>query len=160
MIDQATSVWTLLLGPRCKVDGAIVEKVLANASRINLIRIAKSGSNALDFALSFYLGRAVSLDPQGEFVIVSKDSGFDPLIEHLVGQKVKIRRMARAPAPAPAQPSLFEKAKVHLTKNAANRPKKHESLVKQLKALAGPTATDATHQESYKPPHQGGDSFC
>lgn len=47
------------------------------------IQITGSGSNALDFHLAFYLGRLSLLHPQASFVIVSKDTGFDPLVKHL-----------------------------------------------------------------------------
>ena len=46
----------------------------------------------MDFALAYHLGRTVLADPTGHFHIVSKDAGFDPLIEHLRERNVQIER--------------------------------------------------------------------
>jgi hypothetical protein len=42
-----------------------------------------SGKNALDFHIAYYLGKYAETDPRGVFRIVSKDKGFDPLVEHM-----------------------------------------------------------------------------
>lgn len=47
------------------------------------IRIDGSGPNALDFHIAFYVGQIATEDPSGYFHIISKDTGFDPLIKHL-----------------------------------------------------------------------------
>lgn len=56
------------------------------------IKIEGNGKNALDFHLSFYLGKFFEQDPNGYFHIISKDSGFDLLIKHLKSKKVLIQR--------------------------------------------------------------------
>ena len=42
-----------------------------------------AGKNALDFYLSFYLGKISEIDPQASICIVARDSGYDVLVEHL-----------------------------------------------------------------------------
>lgn len=75
---------TLLLGAQNrKLEVAIVEKLHEHPDSTRLVRLAKSGRNALDFAVAYFVGRAVERDPQGHFHIVSKDKGYDPLVEHL-----------------------------------------------------------------------------
>ena len=46
----------------------------------------------MDFALAYYLGRKAVTDPTAFFHIVSKDKGYDPLIEHLKARRVKVCR--------------------------------------------------------------------
>src|SRR4029077_13040812 len=84
IIGSKTVTFTLLLGAKqTKLDVSLVEKLLEHAASVHLIRITSAGKNALDFTLAYYVGRAVAADPTGFFHIVSKDAGYDPLIEHL-----------------------------------------------------------------------------
>ncbi len=93
VIGSKAVSFTLLLGARqTKLDAALVEKLLQHASSIQLVRLTSSGKNALDFALAYYVGRAVAADPTGYFHIISKDGGYDALIEHLKSKHIRIRR--------------------------------------------------------------------
>jgi hypothetical protein len=84
---------TLLLGEKHKrLETDLVEQLLEHAEHVQLVRLTQSGRNALDFTLTYYLGRTVYADPTGIFHVVSKDKGFDPLIEHLKRQHVKTYR--------------------------------------------------------------------
>ena len=84
---------THCLGPQnTKSHAALVEKFLQYAANVEMIRLKSSGRNALDFALAYYLGRAVLADPCGCFHIISKDTGYDPLIEHLRSKRISIHR--------------------------------------------------------------------
>lgn len=47
------------------------------------IRIEGSGNNALDFHIAFYMGRLSASDPESRFVVLSKDTGYDPLLKHM-----------------------------------------------------------------------------
>lgn len=83
----------LFLGPQNKkLDVEVVEKLLENAQAVQLIRIATVGKNALDFVLAYHLGQAVLADPKGYFHIVSKDTGFDALVDLLKSRHVKVKR--------------------------------------------------------------------
>jgi hypothetical protein len=57
-------------------------------SRAEYVKISGNGSNALDFHIAYYIGTISAADPTAYFHIVSKDSGFDPLIQHLKTRKV------------------------------------------------------------------------
>ena len=57
------------------------------------IQIEGSGHNALDFHIAFYVGQMAERDPKGVFSIVSKDTGFDPLIRHLNGSGITAKRI-------------------------------------------------------------------
>lgn len=62
-------------------------------TRAEYIRISGSGRNALDFHIAYYIGRLAAEAESAYFHIVSKDTGFDPLIEHLRAKKILIRRV-------------------------------------------------------------------
>ena len=95
IIGARTVHLTVLLGPRQKkIDAALVEKLLENAANVEFVRLQSSGRNALDFTLAYYLGRAALADPSGCFHIVSKDAGYDPLIEHLRSKRIHTSKIS------------------------------------------------------------------
>jgi len=47
------------------------------------LKVSGQGKNALDFHIAFYLGKYVEANKYGHYVIVSKDTGYDALIEHI-----------------------------------------------------------------------------
>jgi hypothetical protein len=51
--------------------------------RLQWIKIAGQGPNALDFHIAFYLGQELTKSPTSECAILSGDTGFDPLTRHL-----------------------------------------------------------------------------
>ncbi len=62
----------------------LVETLLRFDNRnVHIIKMQHSGKNALDFYLSFYLGKISEIDPQASICIVARDSGYDVLVEHL-----------------------------------------------------------------------------
>lgn len=64
----------------------------------HLIQVPKSGKNALDFILASEMGRIIENNPNDEFVIVSKDTGFNVLIEYYQKQSLvkSIQRVGHA----------------------------------------------------------------
>lgn len=61
-------------------------------SNVEYIKISGNGSNALDFHIVFYIGQFATQDPSAHFYIISKDTGFDPLIQHLKTKKISVTR--------------------------------------------------------------------
>lgn len=93
LIGAKSVSFTLMVGPKqTKLDSDLVEKLMAHSASVQLVKLKSSGKNALDFALAYYLGRAALADPTGYFHIVSKDGGFDPLIEHLRSRHIHVYR--------------------------------------------------------------------
>jgi hypothetical protein len=56
------------------------------------IKITGSGPNALDFHISYYIGELAAKEPDAYFHIISRDKGFDPLIQHLKERKIRVQR--------------------------------------------------------------------
>ena len=173
VIGSKSVSFTLLLGSRqTKLDVCLVEKLLAHAVSVQLVRLTASGKNALDFTLAYYIGRAVAADPTGCFHIVSKDTGYDPLIEHLQSKHIPAHRhdsfatltftgAAKLPTPAPpgATPKLKAQSKPkvqpfawdekaaqvleHLRKPSTTRPRSETKLLSFLVAHLGHKITEA-----------------
>ncbi|MDH5358150.1 MAG: PIN domain-containing protein [Gammaproteobacteria bacterium] len=56
------------------------------------IQIEGNGPNALDFHIAFYIGEISANNNNCYFHIISKDTGFDPLIRHLKTKKIYVQR--------------------------------------------------------------------
>lgn len=144
---------TLLLGARqTRLDAALVEKLMEHAASVQLVRLTTSGENALDFALAYYVGRAAAADPTGHFHIVSKDTGFDPLIEHLRSRHIDAHRhndftaltfAESAKSPSVLPEDLMPRVLEHLAKHVNNRPKRKKTLLSHLRAFLGNAVTEA-----------------
>ncbi len=77
----------------------LVETLLRFDNRnVHIIRMQHAGKNALDFYLSFYLGKISEIDSQADVCILAKDSGYDVLVDHLnsVYDGMNIMRSANA----------------------------------------------------------------
>lgn len=61
-------------------------------SRARYIQISGNGVNSLDFHIAFYIGQLSAQHPDAYFHIISKDTGFDPLIQHLKTLKIRVCR--------------------------------------------------------------------
>ncbi|RBP71121.1 PIN domain-containing protein [Marinobacter nauticus] len=56
------------------------------------VKIEGNGPNALDFHIAFYMGNISAKDPDCYFHVISKDTGFDPLIKHLKTKRIYAQR--------------------------------------------------------------------
>lgn len=152
--------FTLLLGVnQTKLDAELVEKLMEHAASVQLIRLTSSGKNSLDFTLAYYVGRTVIANPSAFIHIISGDTGFDPLIEHLRSRHIHAHRhesfetltfsgtAKTATVPPKAEPAGPEeplnRVLEHLRKNENNRPKKKKTLLSHIKSHLGKDATDA-----------------
>jgi len=66
----------------------------ALGSNAEYIQITGNGSNALDFHIAYAIGHLSALHPDARFTIVSRDTGFDPLIKYLAHKNVLCKRVA------------------------------------------------------------------
>jgi hypothetical protein len=83
-----------------KFDAAVAKALQPLGEQVEYIQCGRNGKNALDFHIAFYLGRAVQAGDNGggagadRYMVVSKDAGFDALLEHL---RLEGYRVARVP---------------------------------------------------------------
>ena len=76
ILEKETSTFTLLLGARPNETESRAGRETLAPCLVGAVG-SSSFQNALDFTLAYYLGKAVTADPNGFFHVVSKDSGFD-----------------------------------------------------------------------------------
>jgi hypothetical protein len=94
--------------------------------RAEYVKISAHGSDALDFHIAYYIGQFVAKDPTAYFHIISKDAGFDPLIQHLRTKKIFISRATAI--------SEIPLVKVSNSKSSTERIELIRDRLKQLKA--------------------------
>ena len=73
---------------QAKVSFDVASALQQMGERAEYVRISGNGSNALDFHIAFYIGQLAAREPDAYFHIVSKDTGFDPLVQHLKARKI------------------------------------------------------------------------
>jgi hypothetical protein len=99
------------------------------------IKISGNGQNALDFHIAFYVGQLLLKDPEGYFHIISKDTGFDPLIKHLKAKKMRVNRrkdLAEIPVLRMSIATNDDEKIAAITKNLAGRGQSRPRKVKTL----------------------------
>ncbi|WP_185868073.1 PIN domain-containing protein [Variovorax sp. DXTD-1] len=111
--------------------------------RATLVPITRTGNNALDFHLSFYLGYVAAKHPDARLVVIANDKGYEPMIEHAVALGFEVRREGYAAAKKTAPP--LKKAATP-KKSAAKKiavPAKKAVAKKATKPKKKPAATMA-----------------
>ena len=85
--------------------------------------------------IAFYLGQLSIQDPEGYFHIISKDTGFGPLVTHLRRRKIKVSRcsdLAEIPILRISNTTDSDE-KIHaIVKNPAGRGQSRPRKVKTL----------------------------
>ena len=111
-------------------------------SQAEYIKISGNGPTALDFHIAYYIGRLATADPTAYFHIVSRDTGFDPLIQHLKTKKVfadRVKDVADIPlirasnSKSPAEKVEVILAKLKLLK--ASKPRAVKTLSSTIASL-------------------------
>lgn len=118
---------------------AAMQKMGAGAE---YIKISGNGRNALDFHIAFYVGKLSAEDPDAHFHIISKDTGFDPLIKHLKDKKIKIQRerdLAEIPLLRMSNTTTKDEKIEAIVKNLSgrgqSRPRKMKTLANKINSL-------------------------
>lgn len=111
-------------------------------NKAKYVKIAGNGPNALDFHITFYMGQIAQQDPDSYFHIISKDTGFDPLVKHLKEKKIFAQReksLAEIPllrTSSATSPEEKIKAVVERLSSMGNaRPRKVKTLTSTIHAL-------------------------
>jgi hypothetical protein len=136
-------------GAHQKVAISLIEAVQTLGERGRFIRISGSGKNALDFHIAYYLGKLSERDPQASYVLVTADSGYDPLIAHLNAQGIATKRIAALKQTAKtgnspvAEPTPAKKVVAKKSLVITVEPEK-ATPAKKVAATVGPSAVEAT----------------
>lgn len=114
-------------------DLATAMQSLGNAAQY--VKISGSGKNALDFHIAYYLGKLAIEEPEAFFHIISRDTGFDPLIKHLKSKKIKVQRerdLAEIPVLRLSNATSNDEKVSAIVKNLAGRGQSRPRKVKTL----------------------------
>lgn len=95
------------------------------------VRVEHAGKNALDFLLTFHLGRLASIHPAAHFWIVSKDTDFDSLLKHLRSSLIQCDRITSIEEIVPKRDE------------AAERVMKVARYLEKIERLAAPQYQDS-----------------
>ncbi len=137
LVPQASKLW-VFHGPHQK---NVAERFGSFGNDLAIVPISRSGPDALDFHLSFYIGYLVARHPNARLVVLANDKGYEPMLDHVrqlhfdvqaigvarsrkartAGTPGTTRRRKQPDAAAPAQPGATRKAATRTAPKAAAR---------------------------------------
>ena len=130
-----------------RVPFKLLDAMLALGGNVEPIKVMRSGSNAVDMHIAYYVGRLIEKEPNASIHIISGDTDFDPLVEYLQASGVACKRaktiaeIARS-IPKPKAPAQAPKS----TRSTVPPPRRAHSdklapIIKQLHSLSGKPGT-------------------
>ena len=117
-----------------KIHSELAIAIQRLGDRAEYITLESSGANALDFHIAYYLGVLATADPTAHFHVISKDKGFDPLIQHL---KTRAVHAARATS-IEAMSGIESIARPTVRDELPRSPAKKSKSVARVKTTAKP----------------------
>ena len=136
-----------------KISVALAAQLQSFGSDAQYIQIEGAGKNALDFHIAFYMGKITATEPGSQFLVISRDTGYDPLLKHLRDQGITANRSgAPSTTPkatkvhasvaklqkSPSQMSLAERAEYacnYLNKAGKAKPAKLKTLTSAMTSV-------------------------
>lgn len=112
-VPEARQLW-VFHGPHQR---DVEQRFASFGSDATAVPISKTGKNALDFHLSFYMGYIASKNPGSAMVVIANDKGYEPMLEHARAMGFAVRRMEHGQAKKAAAKKVA--AKKAATKKAA-----------------------------------------
>lgn len=148
VLKATTRVRIVVGDDQNKVPIELVQKTQPFGNAVEWIKVPGKGRNALDFFIAYFVGQDAHQDPKKKFMIYSKDTGYDPLVNYLKRQGLDIERIVSfqelgskktQKIDDPALKKVHDQVKKvndNLNKLAANRrPKKRASLTGHVSSL-------------------------
>jgi len=136
------TVFVFVGASQAKIPFDLAAAMQQLGEKARYIKTGGSGHNALDFHLAFYVGELAAKDPDAFFHIISKDTGFDPLIKHLRGRNIRIQRendLAEIPVLRMSAAASNDEKILAVVKNligrGQSRPRKVKTLANTINSL-------------------------
>ena len=150
LANHPFKVFVFIGASQTKVPRHVAVAMQALGDRAKYVEIDGNGPNALDFHIAYYIGELAAADPTGSFHIISKDRGFDPLIRHLKGKNIQVRRESdlaeipnlRIPKKAKKDDKIDAIVK-NLIGRGQSRPRKVKTLQNTISHLVSEALTEA-----------------
>jgi hypothetical protein len=133
----------IFLGPnQSKIPVSLAAALQSLGDSAEYIILETAGNNALDFHIAYYIGALSAVESTAFFHVISKDSGFDPLMKYLKGKKIFAQRstcIADIPYFKPSFPvapeAQVEAVIADLVRRKASKPRTQKTLLSTLHAL-------------------------
>ena len=133
----------VFLGPnQARIPVSLAAALQSLGESAEYIILETAGNNALDFHIAYYIGALSAIEPTAFFHIISKDSGFDPLLKYLKGKKIFAQRstcIADIPYFKPSLPvapeAQVEAVIADLVRRKSSKPRTQKTLLSTLHAL-------------------------
>lgn len=135
VIRKTTKIMIIVGENQTKMPIELIQKTQPLGNAVEWIQVNGKGRNALDFFIAFYLGKDVAVNKGKTFIIYSKDTGYDPLIDYLKKSGIKVKRIVNfqelsLKKPIKTDEIRIQRVKESLIKTAGkSRPKKKSSLI-------------------------------
>ena len=127
---------------QAKLPFEVVSAIQRMGDRAQYVKISGSGPNTLDFHIAFYIGHIAAQDPTTFFHVISKDTGFDPLIRHLKTRHIFAARSASIEEMPQAKPGSKKLARERaemfaesLRQPKSTKPRTSETLARHIAAF-------------------------
>lgn len=157
LINLPVKVYVFVGEQQTKLTFEFSDAMQRLGDRASYTKIAGNGPNALDFHIAYYVGELAATEPDAYFHIISKDAGFDPLIEHLRKKRTPALRIYRvddiekAAFLRPTSIGTLEERLALLTENLIKRghhlPRKRSTLETLIHAHFGKKLLDREVQQ-------------
>lgn len=139
----------VFVGPeQQKLPTPFVKTVQPLGNRLEYIDLQTRGRNALDFHIAYYLGQLCG-EVSARFHVISRDTGFDPLIEHLRTKRVAVERCSSIADMAifktqnrPATKDPFKLVVDNLVSRKSARPRTLKALRSTVQTLFKPPISE------------------
>lgn len=132
-----------------KIPKDLVFEMQSFGRDADYIEISGSGKNALDFHIAYYLGKFARPGSDDHFHLVSRDTGFDPLIRHLRANGIEVERrkgLFEIPWLEVAETDSFaeqiDKVVQNFDLQGKSRPRKVRTVKTTINALFGKGLSD------------------
>jgi PIN domain len=143
---QSLKVLVFVGTNQTKVPLDLVKSLQPLGANVEYVDINGSGRNALDFHIAFYLGELAAADKGGCYYVISKDTGFDPLLAHLNARGVRARRcgslsemVTGGPVAVTGAGERVDAVVKNLTSRGNARPRRVKTLGSTINALFNKT---------------------
>ena len=150
LAKHPVSVFVFVGANQARLPVELVTAMQSMGDKGAYIRISGNGSNALDFHIAYYIGQFIGQGLSGRFSIISKDTGFDPLIRHLQADNVLVNRFKdlngipelKIKNKLPTDEKIDAIVK-KLNGQGQSRPRKEKTLANIINALFTKKLTDS-----------------
>lgn len=118
----------------------VEQRFASFGANVTAVPISKTGRNALDFHLSFYVGCIASRNPASAIVVVANDKGYEPMLAHARTMGFAVRQVGHGQAKPLAKKAAAKKApakKADVQQPAVKRVATKKAAAKTATATPG-----------------------